>query len=197
MSKKVIFLLLITVPLVILSILASILQRDHFLKISEYRGGLPVYPDRCYADQIRPEVLENLRIVSVSRHFHFPLTLVANGELVVYRFVAPENNNEFVAGWEKLLVSIHVRGKSSTFKEVYTKSFPAGEWIFEPGGPVAASPLLFEAAGRDMVKAFYTTNYLFPEGIFSHKTKVLLIVSLLLNYGFTAYFLLYKKLFFD
>ncbi|MDN5211583.1 hypothetical protein QQ020_05960 [Fulvivirgaceae bacterium BMA12] len=162
------------------------------MRTYSYRGGSPVYSDRCYTDQIQPEPLEGLNIVSMTRHFHFPVRLMSEEKFTVYRFITEKNNNEFIADWEKVSVKIEIPGKSSTFKEVYKKDFSPGTWTFQPGGPVAASPLLFKAEGQP-VKAFYTTNFLFPEGVLAHKTRLLLIISLFFNYSLLAYFWWYKR----
>lgn len=180
-------LVLLVLPIVAFFFVAIFLQKTHSLKIRKYQGGTPVYTDRCYADQRLPESLNGLSIIAMTRHFHFPITLKAEEEMVVYRFIAQENENQFVDGWEKLPLNINIQGKSSTFNEVYKKTFSAGKYLFKAGGPVAASPLLFDSKGN--VSVYYKTNYLFPEGLMAYKTKLLMFFSLFLNYAFFLYVL--------
>ncbi len=190
MIGKKALLILIVLPPLIFVLIASFVEKTHNLKVKPYIAGEPVYSDRCYADQQSVIFPETLSIVPITRHFHYPIIIECNQNFEAYRFIALENDNGFVKGWEMFPEKIMVKGKSSTFNQVYKKTFSAGISQFEPGGPVAASPLLILTDGN--TTAYYKTNYLFPEGIMAYKTKLLMFISLYINYCFFLFWLSYK-----
>ena len=114
--------------------------------ITRYTAQTPVFSDRQYFDTVGDERLEGLYLVQVPRHHGENIVIEAHRPVTVYRFVSDDNDNTAFASWTPTDIPVKVRGFTTTHTRVVKKAFPAGTITLEPGGPVAASPVLIELA---------------------------------------------------
>lgn len=112
--------------------------------ITRYTAQTPVFSDRQYFDTIGDERLEGLYLLQVPRHYAEQIMIEAHSPVTVYRFVSDDNVNTAFESWTDTDIPISVRGNTTTHTRVVKKDFPAGTFALEPGGPIAASPVLIE-----------------------------------------------------
>ena len=112
--------------------------------IATYTAQTPVFSDRQYFDTIGDERLEGLYLVQVPRHYAEQIMIEVRGPATVYRFVSDDNVNTAFESWTATDIPINVQGHTTTHTRVVKKDFPAGTLRLEPGGPIAASPVLIE-----------------------------------------------------
>jgi hypothetical protein len=120
---------------------------------SNYTVGNPLFIDRTYFDQIGDKRLEGLFQILMQRHQKGVVVINAKKDLIVYRLVSLNNNNQVFDDYEETDIKVKVVGLGSDHTKVLKKKFPAGVITLFPGGPTSASPILISVTG-DAVPEF-------------------------------------------
>ena len=127
------------------------------LRILPYSKGTPLFSDRSYEDEIGSKSLESSYVVQLPRHFDGNITLVASEQIIIYRFISDDNNNQIFYDWNQTEIPVLVNGASSKHTKVISKAYKAGEVDLPSGGPVCSSPIL--------VKHYQATDIICPFSI--------------------------------
>ena len=124
------------------------------IRILPYAKGTPLFSDRNYEDEIGSTTLEPGYVVQLPRHFDGNITLMASEQIIIYRFISDDNNNQIFSDWNITEIPVLVNGASSKHTKVVSKAFNAGEIELSSGGPVCSSPVL--------VKQIKATDSIYP-----------------------------------
>ena len=127
------------------------------IRILPYAQGTPLFSDRNYEDEIGSKSLEPSYVVQLPRHFDGNITLVASEQIIIYRFISDDNNNQIFYDWNQTEIPVLVNGASSKHTKVISKAYKAGEVDLPSGGPVCSSPIL--------VKHYQATDIICPFSI--------------------------------
>lgn len=112
------------------------------ITVVRYAEKTPVFLDRQYFDTIGDERLEGLFLVQIPRHHSENIVIEAQRPLTIYRLISDDNDNTPFDSWTPSDIPVNVRGFSTTHTRVVEKDYPAGLITLNPGGDVAASPIL-------------------------------------------------------
>lgn len=124
------------------------------IRILPYAKGTPLFSDRNYEDEIGSKTLDSSYVVQLPRHFDGNITLMTSEQIIVYRLISDDNDNQIFSDWNVTEIPVLVNGVSSKHSKVLSKAFNAGEIELSSGGPVCSSPVL--------VKQVKTTDSKFP-----------------------------------
>ena len=112
------------------------------IRILPYSKGTPLFSDRNYEDEIGPTLLESSYVVQLPRHFDGNITLMTTEEIIIYRLISDDNDNQIFVDWNLTEIPVLVNGASSKHTKVVSKAFNSGEIELSSGGPVCSSPVL-------------------------------------------------------
>jgi len=112
------------------------------IRILPYAKGVPLFSDRNYEDEIGSITLEPGYVVQLPRHFDGNITLMAREQIIIYRLISDENDNQIFSDWNLTEIPVLVNGSSSKHTKVVSKAYKAGEIELSSGGPVCSSPVL-------------------------------------------------------
>jgi hypothetical protein len=125
------------------------------IRILPYAKGTPLFSDRSYEDEIGSKSLESSYVVQLPRHFDGNITLVANEQIIIYRLISDDNNNQIFSDWNQTEIPVLVNGASSKHNKVISKAYKAGEIELPSGGPACSSPVLVKQdQGTDIICPF-------------------------------------------
>ena len=116
---------------------------DSKLTYSNYSFGVPMYLDKPYTDSIGDKKLEDLRIIKIARHQKANINIESKYPITIYRITTSENHG-LMHDYEKTNIKVKLLGVSSIHDKVVKKEFKPGKIVLAPGGPVSASPILFQ-----------------------------------------------------
>ena len=116
---------------------------DSKLTFSHYQAKVPMYLDEPYSDSIGDKRLNGLNIIKIRRHQKAKIILNTKYPITIYR-ISPEKDHGLSHNYEKTNIKVQLNGYSSTHKNVLKKEFQPGKIVLSPGGPIAASPVLFK-----------------------------------------------------
>lgn len=134
-----------------------------------YEGGMTIYTDRPYTEQLHPKILESSYLIKSSRHYTTPeepnfshnphVHIASDKEFTVYVGIGDGtcNNNVDIIdspAWKQLTINYQVPGTSCTFSTMYYLTFPAGELVLPKIATTAAPPIFVKSTGH--VRAFFT-----------------------------------------
>ncbi len=191
MKRYIIILLISAIAFVLVGLFW---QKPVYLPMKDYSANVPAFSDRCYVNEIPARELNHLKIVSLPRHFSKNIHIQSATPFTAFRFLSDVNDNSPFSSWHKSdSIPILIRGRSADFQTLASKFFPAGTYVLPPGGPVAASPLLFHIPAGHTIKTRYYKNVLFPGGIRYNHTRMALYLLLFINYAQLLYKFLIRR----
>jgi len=112
--------------------------------VARYTAGLPVFSDRDYYDRIGDSRLDSSFVLQIPRHLDFPIQIKVNHPVKIYRFLSGSKSTIDLSGWDKTDIKVDIEGHTCTHNSVVSKIFNPGIITLEPGGPVAASPIIIK-----------------------------------------------------
>lgn len=112
------------------------------VRILPYAKGTPLFSDRNYEDEIGSTPLESSYVVQLPRHFDGNITLITSDQVIIYRLISDDNDNQIFTDWNLTEIPVLVNGASSKHTKVVSKAFNSGEIELASGGPVCSSPVL-------------------------------------------------------
>jgi hypothetical protein len=112
--------------------------------VARYSAGLPVFSDRDYYDKIGDPRLDSSFVLQIPRHLDFPIQIKVNHPVKIYRLLSGSKSTIDLSGWDTTDIKVDVEGHTCTHTSVVSKIFNPGIITLEPGGPVAASPIIIK-----------------------------------------------------
>jgi len=92
--------------------------------IKKYYPGLNIFLDRNYFNHRNDEKLKGLYLVQIPRHYSTKdIFLNVFNEIIIYRVLCEQNNNEEYTNWEKANYKLLIIGGGCIHKEVVKKKF--------------------------------------------------------------------------